>query len=235
MAQNLTLEIAPREHKGKGSVRRRRNRENIVPAVVYGAGEESISVELTGRVLSHAEQSENFMAQIIELQMNGQSQQVVVRDVQRHPISDKIMHVDFLRIREDQELQVSIPVRFINEDQCVGVRMGGGTITHNLIEVEISCLPKDLPEALIVDMTDVDIGNAIHLSGLSLPPGVSIPALAQGVSQDRDLPVVSVSLQRVEVEEAELVDEDEFGIAAEDVEGEEASADEADAEGPSEE
>ena len=170
-------------------------------------------------------QNENFLSQIIELKLDGHAEQVVVRDMQRHPATENITHIDFLRIREDQEIQFSVPIRFINEESCIGVRMSGGTITRNLVEVEISCLPKDLPEAILVDMEDVDVGSAIHLSGLALPAGVSIPSLGTGDDSDRDVAVASVSIVRVqeeEVEEEEAADElalDEEG--AEVAEGEE--------------
>lgn len=227
MAQNLILDIAPRENRGTSKARRLRNLDDVIPGVVYGAGEESVNVALESRVLSQAEQTANFMSQIIELKMGRKKQQVVIREVQRHPLSDRIIHIDFLRIREDREIQVSVPIRFTNEDQCVGVRMGGGTISHNLIEVEVSCLPKNLPEAIIMDMSDVELGSVVHLSGLNLPAGVSIPALSLSDGNARDLPVVSVSLMREEVLETEAEEEgfefegvDEAGEPGEDTEAE---------------
>ncbi len=206
MATQLTLDVAAREVTGSGAVRRLRQQKDLVPGVVYGAGQASVAVSLPSRILSKAMQHENFLSQIIELKVNGDAEQVVVRDVQRHPTTDNITHIDFLRIREDQEIQVAVPIRFMNEENCIGVRMGGGTISHNMIEVEVSCLPKDLPEAIEVDMTDIDVGNAVHLSGLSLPVGVAIPSLGAGDDAGRDLPVVSVSILRVQTEgeEAEV-------------------------------
>lgn len=220
MATQLTLEVDPRDTTGSGAVGRLRRNE-AVPGVVYGAGLDNVNVALSSHVLTKALQSDTFLSQIIELHMNGNSERVVVREVQRHPANESVTHIDFMRIREDREIQVSVPLRFINEDDCVGVRMGGGTITKNLIEVEISCLPKDLPEAIVIDMANVELGNAIHLSGLALSEGVTIPALGAGDDAGRDLPVVSVSLIRTQLEEEEeAAAEDDLELAEGEVEAE---------------
>lgn len=220
MATQLTLEVSTRESVGSGAVGRLRRIDDAVPGVLYGAGQETVNITLPTRVLLKALQSENFLSQIIELKLDGHAEQVVVREMQRHPATENITHIDFLRIREDQEIQVSVPIRFINEESCVGVRMNGGTITRNMVDVDVSCLPKDLPEAIVVDMEDIDVGGAVHLSGLALPAGVTIPSLGTGDDSDRDLPVVSVSIVRVqeeEVEEEEAVDELELGEEGEEV------------------
>ena len=210
------MDVSTRDLMGTAAAGRLRRLDDVVPGVVYGAGLENVNITLPSRVLLKAMQSDSFLSQIIELQLNGVGQQVVVREVQRHPVTDNVTHIDFLRIREDQELQVAVPIRYINEEECVGVRLGGGTITRNLVEVEVSCLPKDLPEAIEVDMLDVELGSAIHLSGLALPEGVTIPGLRDAEDASRDLPVVSVSIQRIEIEEEEeVLDEDELALAEE--------------------
>jgi large subunit ribosomal protein L25 len=123
-----------------------------------------------------------------------------VRDMQRHPASERVTHIDFLRVRADQALTVSIPIHFLGEDRCVGVRLGGGSLSRNLTEVEVECLPKDLPQYIEVDVTDLAVGDSIHLSGLALPEGVTIPSLSHG--SDYDLQVVSVSAARSEGDKA---------------------------------
>lgn len=218
MATQLTLEVSTRESIGSGAVGRLRRVDDSVPGVVYGAGQDTVNIALPTRVLLKAMQNENFLSQIIELKLDGTAEQVVVRDMQRHPATENITHIDFMRIREDREIQVSVPIRFINEENCIGVRMNGGTITRSMVEVEISCLPKDLPEAIVVDMEDIDIGGAVHLSGLALPAGVSIPSLGAGDDSDRDLPVVTVSIVRVQIEEEEEVVDDELQLDEEGVE-----------------
>ena len=231
MATQLTLEVTTRESVGSGAVGRLRRIDDGIPGVLYGAGQETVNVTLPTRVLLKALQSENFLSQIIELKLDGNAEQVVVRDMQRHPATEDVTHIDFMRIREDQEIQVSVPIRFINEESCIGVRMNGGTITRNLVEVDVSCLPKDLPEAIIVDMEDVDVGSAIHLSGLALPVGVSIPSLGAGDDSDRDLAVASVSIVRVQVEEeeeaAEELELDEEGVEVAEGDQESPDSDEA--------
>ena len=139
-------------------------------------------------------QEEAFFSQILELSVGDKTQACVLRDVQRHPATDKVQHIDFLRIQEDMPVQLHVPLHYINEDRCVGVKLGGGRVAHNLIEVEVSCLPRDLPEYIEVDVAELDVGASLHLSDLDLPNGVSIVAL--GLGEDHDIPVVSIAARR---------------------------------------
>ena len=195
MSAALELNAEVRTVVGRSASRRMRRVEGKIPAVVYGAAEEGQNLTLNVNELSKLMQSEAFYSQILNISIAGKSQQVVVRDLHRSPDSGKVLHVDFLRVRADQEINVSIPLRFVNEENCIGVKVGGGLITHNLIEVEISCLPADLPEAIEVDVGDLDVGDSIHLSGLNVPNNVSIVALVSG-DADRDSSVVTVSAKR---------------------------------------
>lgn len=226
MAEQLTLDVLPRDQIGSGRTGRLRRSEDVVPGVVYGAGVENVNISMSSRVLTKAIQSDNFLSQIIELKMNGVGQQVVVREVQRHPATERVTHIDFLRIREDRAIQVSVPIRFENEDNCIGVRQSGGTITRNLIEVEVSCLPRDLPESIGIDLSELDVGDSVHLSELPLPEGVEIPSLDQAGDRSRDLPVVSVAILRSTIdEEEEAIDEELVEGLAEDAGGDETVAD----------
>ena len=195
MSAALELNAEIRTLVGRSASRKMRRVEGKIPAVVYGAAEEGQNLTLNVNELSKLMQSEAFYSQILNISIAGKSQQVVVRDLHRSPDSGKVLHVDFLRVRADQEINVSIPLRFVNEENCIGVKVGGGLITHNLIEVEISCLPADLPEAIEVDVGDLDVGDSIHLSGLNVPNNVSIVALVSG-DADRDSSVVTVSVKR---------------------------------------
>ena len=195
MSAALELNAEIRTLVGRSASRKMRRVEGKIPAVVYGAAEEGQNLTLNVNELSKLMQSEAFYSQILNISIAGKSQQVVVRDLHRSPDSGKVLHVDFLRVRADQEINVSIPLRFVNEENCIGVKVGGGLITHNLIEVEISCLPADLPEAIEVDVGDLDVGDSIHLSGLNVPNNVSIVALVSG-DADRDSSVVTVSAKR---------------------------------------
>ena len=195
MSAALELNAEVRTEVGRSVSRRMRRVEGKIPAVVYGAAEEGLNLSLNMNELTKVMQSDAFYSQILNISIAGKSQQVVVRDLHRSPDSGKVLHVDFLRVRADQEINVNIPLRFVNEESCVGVKVGGGLITHNLIEVEISCLPADLPEVIEVDVADLDVGESIHLSGLNVPNNVSIVALASG-DGDRDSSVVTVSAKR---------------------------------------
>lgn len=194
MAEQIVLRAAFRDDLGKGASRRLRRLEDKVPGVLYGGGVDPVPLSITYRDLSKAMQEEAFFAQILELAVGDKTQSCVLREVQRHPATEKVQHVDFLRIREDLPLQMNVPLHFLNEESCVGVKLGGGRIARNLIEVEISCLPRDLPEYIEVDVEHLDVGSSVHLSDLALPEGVTIVAL--GLGEDRDIPVVSVTARR---------------------------------------
>ena len=208
MTQQIVLRADFRDDLGKGASRRLRRLEDKVPGVLYGGGVDPVPLSITYRDLSKAMQEEAFFAQILELAVGDKTQACVLREVQRHPATEKVQHVDFLRIREDLPLQMNVPLHYLNEESCVGVKLGGGRIAHNLIEVEVSCLPRDLPEYIEVDVGDLDVGASIHLSDLELPEGLTIVAL--GLGEDRDIPVVSVTTRR-----GGVIDEDGEQAAAE--------------------
>lgn len=218
MSQQIEISAALREDIGKGASRRLRRLTNKVPGIIYGGDTSPQPLTLNADELTKAMQQEAFYSQILSVVVDGTGQQAVVRDLQRHPASDKVLHVDFLRIRADKPIQVHVPLHFINEENCVGVRQGGGNLGHNLIEVEISCLPADLPEFIEVDVENLELGHSLHLSDLVLPQGLTIVALTYG--EERDIPVVSVHQPRGAAEE-----EGELDAEAAGEEGEEAVGD----------
>jgi len=205
MSDKLLLTAELRTDVGKGASRRLRRSGDKIPAIIYGAEETPQTLTLAVNELTKVMQQEAFYSQILDVMVEGKSNQAVVRDLQRNPANGRVLHIDFQRISADKAMHVSVPLHFINEDLCVGVKMGGGVISHNLTEVEISCLPADLPEFIEVDMENVELGFGVHLSGLTLPPGVTVVALTYG--EDHDIPVVSVitprggSLEDEELEE----------------------------------
>ena len=219
MSRNIQINAEVRTDVGKGASRRLRRSGDLVPGIIYGAEEDAVSLTLNTNELTKAMQSEAFFSQILDVKFDGKSQQAVLRDLQRNPANEKVLHIDFLRISANKPIQVSVPLHFINEEKCKGVRESGGVIAHVMTEVEISCLPANLPEFIEVFMAELDVGELIHLSDLALPNGVSIVAL----THDDDRAVVNVHIPRVVVEEEE-------GVVAEAAEGEEAvEGDEADA------
>jgi large subunit ribosomal protein L25 len=228
MSQQIEIHAELREDVGKGASRRLRRQAEKGPGIIYGGTDDPVALTMGSNELAKAMQLETFYSQILSVVVDGKGEQAVVRDLQRHPATERVLHIDFLRIRADRAIQVSIPLHFIDEDKCIGVRDEGGSIMHNMSEVEISCLPGDLPEFVEVFMAKVELNQAVHLSDLALPEGVSIVALMYG--DDRDAQVVSVQMPRGGLEEEEEL---EVGAAA--AEGEEGDAVEGGEEGGSDE
>jgi large subunit ribosomal protein L25 len=205
---DFELNAELRTDKGKGASRRLRRNADMIPAIIYGAGKDPLPLTLAHKDIQKACQNEAFFSRIITIIADGSSQQAIVKDLQRHPAKDRIMHADFLRIQMDQAITVEVPLHFMNEDSCLGVRQGGGNVSHNMTSIEISCLPGDLPEYIEVNIEDLDLGDAIHMSGLMLPDGLSIPSLQQGA--DHDHVVVSVNApKRAEELDEEVVSTDD--------------------------
>ena len=194
MADSFELQAELRTDTGKGASRRLRREGDLVPAILYGAGKDPQSLSILQKDLRKACENEAFFSHIISLQAGGEKQEAILKDLQRHPTKDRILHADFFRVRMDQAIIVEVPLHFINEENCVGVKQGGGLISHTMSSVEISCLPGDLPEYIEVDVIDLELGSSIHMSALLLAEGLTIPALAQG--EDRDQVVVACNLPR---------------------------------------
>ncbi|MFO7706270.1 MAG: 50S ribosomal protein L25/general stress protein Ctc [Halopseudomonas sp.] len=192
---DFTLKAIARDDLGKGASRRLRRNADMVPAIVYGGTKAPQSISLEARELKKALENEAFFSHIIKLDVDGKNQNVLIKALQRHPAKGHVMHADLLRVVAGHEVTVHVPLHFINEDICVGVKQGGGIISHTLTDVEVTCLPKDLPEFIEVDLAELELGSIVHLSDLKLPKGVSILALAQGA--DHDLPVANVHAPRV--------------------------------------
>ncbi|HUO67880.1 MAG TPA: 50S ribosomal protein L25/general stress protein Ctc [Gammaproteobacteria bacterium] len=187
------LPVEPRAQVGRTGSRRLR-KAGKVPAVVYGGGEQPESMVLDHNALSRQMSREAFFTSILTLKIGAKSQQVVVKDVQRHPVKPLIMHMDFQRIREDEEITLSVPIHFLNEVNAKGVKDQGGVVDHLLSEVEVECLPRYLPEYLEIDVTALELNQIYHLSDIKLPEGVSLVALKHG----HDEPVVAVNPPRQE-------------------------------------
>ena len=205
MSESITLTATIRTDVGKGASRRLRRLEDKVPAIIYGGDTAPQKLTLSGNEILKASQIEAFYSQILNISVDGTVESALIRDLQRNPASGRVQHIDFQRVSADKEINVNVPLHFINEDACVGVKMSGGTLTHNLTEVEIICLPANLPEFIEVDMLEIEAGSSVHLSDLVLPEGVTVVALAFGA--DRDIPVASVTARRGASDDAAEVDE----------------------------
>lgn len=196
MSGIFELEAKVRSDIGKGASRRLRRKADLIPAIIYGANQEPSLISLAHNKVIRALENESFYSHILTLKIDDKTEQVILKDLQRHPYKRKILHMDFLRIKADEELIMHIPLHFINEDICVGVKTEGGVISHLLNEVSISCLPADLPEFIEVDMAECNLNDTIHLSNLKLPKGVKLTAKIKE-DDEADLPIARVMQPRV--------------------------------------
>ncbi len=215
------LEADVRSDIGKGASRRLRH-ANKVPAVIYGGGEKPISLTLDHNKTVHALSHEAFYSHILSLKIGKTTEKVILKDVQRDPFKPRIAHIDFLRVRADQKLHMHVPLHFIGEEEAAGLKEGG-IFSHLINDVEVSCLPADLPEFIEVNVAGMALDQTLHLSDIKLPKGVELVAFAQGV-EGHDHPVISIHIPRA-IEE-EVVEE-----TVEEAEGSEASAESATSEG----
>lgn len=190
-----TFNAQVRNDMGKGASRRLR-REGKVPAVLYGAGKDAVALTLEHDKINNAADHEGFYSHILTLTVDGKKIEAIVKDMQRHPFKPKIIHLDFQRVDAKQELNTSVPLHFLNEEDA---QKAGGVVVHHLNEVEIAVLPKNLPEFIEVDVAGLGVGDNIHLSDLKLPEGVSLVELTKG--EDHDQVVVTVSAKKTEADD----------------------------------
>ena len=216
MSDRFELAARVRARSGTNLVRRLR-REGDVPAVIYGGDKDNVSIAINHDILFHSLEKEEFHSAIIVINTDGKKEQAILRDVQRHPYKTSILHADFQRIEESKELTMSLPIHFIGEEECVGVRTDGGVLSHLLNDIEITCLPKDLPEHIELDVTGLGLNESLHLSDIKLPEGVNITTLMYDEDNEHDYAVVSVLPPRIEIEpEVEEVEEAVEGEEGED-------------------
>ena len=236
MSEQVNLSAENRELEGKSSSRQLR-RAGSVPAVIYGGKEEPLRISILEKDIAKASEVPGFATQILSISISGKEQNVIVKEIQRHPATERVLHADLMRVDPDTKISISVPVRFINEESCVGVKMHGGAISRLINDIDITCLASNLPEYIEVDVEALDIGDSIFLSALNLPEGVEIPSLALG--EDRDQAVVSVAEAKIleiepEIVEPEEGEEGEEGEETSEGEGETDSEDSGDSEEKSE-
>lgn len=185
----FTLDAEVRHDLGKGASRRLRHSDKV-PAILYGGGEAPLALTLDHNKLIQAQEFEAFYSHVLTLNIDGKAVEALVKDMQRHPFKPKVTHVDFQRVVAGQEIHTNVPLHFVNEAKCAAVK-AGGVAEHHLTELEVICLPKDLPEFIEVDMTNVQLGQTLHLSDLTLPAGVKSVELAKN-DESHNLAVVTV-------------------------------------------
>jgi len=202
MSVTFELDAEVRTDMGKGASRRLRH-ANKIPAVMYGGGEDPVSLTMDHNKIAHALENEAFYSHILTINIGGKPAKAILRDLQRHPAKVLILHADFQRVNMKEKLHMNVPLHFINEDIAPGVKEEGGIIQHNVVEVEVSCLPGNLPEYIEVDVAELTMGHSLHLSDIKMVDGVELVQLAHGESHD--LPIVSIHKPRAAVEEVEEV------------------------------
>ena len=201
-AEEFELNCSVRTDLGKGASRRLRRLDNNIPAVLYGGDKDPIALTIAHKDIARATENEAFFAHIITLKIGNKKEQAVIKALQRHPARAIILHADFLRVSATQAIVVKVPIHFLNEEACVGVRLGGGNIIRTMNEIEVSCLPKDLPEYIEVDMLEIDLGESVHLSEITLPEGITSVALSHG-EDSIDLSIAIVQAPKGIAEEDE--------------------------------
>jgi len=205
MRDDFDLIAELREDQGKGASRRLR-RQGLVPAIIYGAGRPPRSLSFDHNKVLLKLENESFYSSILNIKVRDKNQAAILKDLQRHPAKNQIMHMDFQRIVEDEAIRMNVPLHFIGEDVAPGVKEGGGSVSHLMTDVEVVCLPRYLPEYLDVDVTNLELDAILSISDIELPEGVEIPALAQGPEANR--PIVSIHvIKEVIIEDEEEVEE----------------------------
>ena len=228
MTKDFDLIAELRDEPGTSNSRRLR-RSGMVPAVIYGAGKENLSLIIDHNLLLNKLAAENFLTSILSIKIQDKEESVLIKDIQVHPSKRQIMHLDLQRVIADQVLRVNVPIHFINGDSAPGVKLGGGTVSALMNEVEVSCLPKNLPERLEVDVATMELDELLYLSDIPLAEGVEISLLTQ--EEPNNEPIVAIRLLRIQEEEPEeVLVEGEEGEEGEG-EGEEATEESAESEG----
>lgn len=228
MSNEIILNADLRIRTGTNKTREIRREDSMVPAIIYGNEEESKNIKLKLNELTKASENELFYTQVLKILLEGNEEKVVLKELQREPVKGKFLHADFQRVSRKTKLKVVVPFRFNGEEECEGVKTGGGVLAKAISEIEIACLAGDIPEAIEIDITNLMLNDAIRLSDLSLPEGAEIP----GFDEENDQMIVSVNPPRAEEEEPEIAADGEEGETAD---GEETSEDQSASSGDSSE
>ncbi|MFL2722370.1 MAG: 50S ribosomal protein L25/general stress protein Ctc [Gammaproteobacteria bacterium] len=210
MTDQIILNADPRERTGSNKARVIRKVDGMVPAIVYGDEKETINLKLKLNELTKAAENELFYTQVLLIKTGDEEEKVVLKELQKDPAKGKFLHADFQRVSRKTKLKVVIPVNFINEDECIGVREDGGVVAKAIREIEIMCLAGNIPESIDVDIESLNLGESIRLTEISLPEGSEIP----GLTDETDQMVVSVNAPKA-VEEDPIEEELEDGETSE--------------------
>jgi large subunit ribosomal protein L25 len=223
--EQFELKAEPRTNVGKGASRRLR-RTGKVPGILYGTDKEAQKIQLDHDDLVHHLENEAFYSHILTLKLGNGTEEVVLRDLQRHPYKPKLMHIDLQRISASEEISMKVPIHILNEASCPGVKEDKGIVNSLMTQLDVLCLPKDLPEYLEVDIAELHIGDSVHLSDIALPGGVQLEILLSGGDPNQSILTIQPPQAEEAEEEVEEIPEGEMGelaeAAPEAAEGEEA-------------
>ena len=211
MTDQIILNADVRERTGSNKARVIRKIDGMVPAIVYGDEKETINIKLKLNELTKASENELFYTQVLLIKTGDEEEKVVVKELQKDPAKGKFLHADFQRVSRKTKLKVVIPVNFINEEECVGIREDGGVVAKAIREIEIMCLAGNIPEAIEVDIENLHLGDSIRLTEITLPEGSEVP----GLTDETDQMVVSVNAPKAVEEDPIIDDELEDGEVAE--------------------
>ena len=226
MSEQIILNADPRERTGSNKARVIRNIDGMVPAIIYGDEKDSLNIKLRLNELTKASQNELFYTQVLIIK-SGEEEKVVLKELQRDPAKGKFLHADFQRVSRKTKLKVVIPVNFVNEEDCEGIKNEGGVISKSIREIEILCSAGNIPESIDVDVIDLPLGGSIRLTELNLPEGSEIP----GLDETTDQMIVSINTPKAVVEEEPIIDDEAEGEAVEaasEGDGEDSSSEDAD-------
>jgi len=201
MSDLFEVQAEVRQDKGKGSSRRLRRLADQIPAIIYGGNKDPQPLTLIRKDLEKSLENEAFYSHVLTINVGGSKVKAILKDLQRHPAKDLVMHADFLRVDDKVAIKVNVPIHFLNEDTSIGVKTDGGLVQHQATDIEILCLPGDIPEFIAIDMQNVEMGQIVHLSEVQLPAGVTSVALALG--EDHDLAIASIVAPKGGSDEAE--------------------------------
>ena len=219
MTDQIILNADSRERTGTNKAREIRNIDGMVPAIVYGDEKETLNIKLKLNELTKASENELFYTQVLLIKTEDNEEKVVLKELQRDPAKGKFLHADFQRVSRKTKLKVIIPVNFINEEECVGIKIDGGVVAKAIREIEIMCLAGNIPESIDVDIENLNLGDSIRLTEISLPEGSEIP----GLTEETDQMVVSVNAPKAVEEDPIIEDELEDGDISDSEEGAESA------------
>ena len=217
MSEQIILNADSRERTGSNKARVIRKVDGMIPAIIYGDEKDSLNIKLRLNELTKASQNELFYTQVLIIKNGDLEEKVVLKELQKDPAKGKFLHADFLRVSRKTKLKVIIPINFLNEEECAGVKNEGGVLNKTIREVEVICLAGDIPESIDIDVTALDLGQSVRLTEINLPDGAEIP----GLTEETDQMVISVNAPRAVEEEPEVIEGDEVSEEADSAEASE--------------